>query len=573
MLSRRGSLILALGFGSCAVGILSNTVALIILGLLLLGAVFLIWISYLSAEKALLSGHVTALRYLESKGRGGRTIPGVQMDATVTVVNRADADIPNVRVHDHVPEAFEIEGDTVNNIDLRGKSKYEYTYTVTPLTDGKHVFGSISLFISSPLDLFFNECLLPGSEDGAPHHVEVNPSLDKLSHQIDLYKAREMGAGTDFAGIDRYVRGDPFRLIEWKATARTGDPMIVKTDEPKVTPTTIFLDISPSMNVGLGGRTKLDYASGIATLIANFLLECDEPVGLYTFSDKVHERVKPNFGRRHIYNIIRVISNIDTEEAAIGYMSYNDVIKIIMKYLDLSHREKSDGSSQAHKSIPYILQRIINPRPRHEDVLRLIGEYLGLSEEGIEDMITDFRNRVIRWYQPQAMEHLVQYSEERGLRLPFLPMQMNTDVGLTQALREVINMMRRPGIFVIISDLWGFENSRKMFDALRLARGARHKVIILSPYTPWFERGALTEEEIRPTWNIMNRVLPEPPEMRAGKSILSITEELYFLNSVDSRRSLEDKLTGFGIPLLTLGPDDHGLIAMAQINRLRMARA
>ncbi len=79
------------------------------------------------------------------------------------------------------------------------------------------------------------------------------------------YRSRLLGRGGELAQIRPYVPGiDDVRLIDWKATARTGIPHVRVQLADHVLVTWVILDTSPSMDFGTARRRKVDVAEGVA---------------------------------------------------------------------------------------------------------------------------------------------------------------------------------------------------------------------------------------------------------------------------------------------------------------------
>ncbi|MEM3715799.1 MAG: DUF58 domain-containing protein [Candidatus Bathyarchaeia archaeon] len=124
---------------------------------------------------------------------------------------------------------------------------------------------------------------------------------------------------TDFREIRNYVPSDPYRHVNWKATARSMLPH--KVPQPKVNEferegkkvVWIFLDRSASMALGPITKSALEYAIEAATGLSCFYLERDCKVGLCMFNG-AEKIVFPDVGRKQYYRILRELIRAEVEK-------------------------------------------------------------------------------------------------------------------------------------------------------------------------------------------------------------------------------------------------------------------
>jgi len=137
-------------------------------------------------------------------------------------------------------------------------------------------------------------------------------------------------ATTDFREIRDYVPGDPYRSINWKATAKSAQSL--KSWLPKVNEfekegkkvVWVFLDKSANMVLGPETKNPFEYAVQAATALARFYLERDCKVGLciYGFAG-VEAMIFPDVGSRQYYKIFMEL--IFQEPESIKVVSRNEV--------------------------------------------------------------------------------------------------------------------------------------------------------------------------------------------------------------------------------------------------------
>jgi len=134
--------------------------------------------------------------------------------------------------------------------------------------------------------LFFYE----RSVETLPSTVEVTPQGKELTKGVLTAVAlstfggsttsRRKGEGLEFADLRRYEPGDPYKRIEWHATARTNRLMVRELLAETQLNVMVLLDSTESMAYGEAGRTKLDYAARAVASLVSYLSKRGDFVGL-----------------------------------------------------------------------------------------------------------------------------------------------------------------------------------------------------------------------------------------------------------------------------------------------------
>ena len=112
------------------------------------------------------------------------------------------------------------------------------------------------------------------------------------------------GRGLLFREPRKYVAGDPARHIDWNITARLGEPYVKVHLEERQREIVIALDVSPSMHVGFGGRTKLELAVEVAATLAASAIDSGDRVGYVVFADEVLDESPPVAGRQQLFPVL-----------------------------------------------------------------------------------------------------------------------------------------------------------------------------------------------------------------------------------------------------------------------------
>ena len=120
-------------------------------------------------------------------------------------------------------------------------------------------------------------------------------------------KTQTLGSGLIFSGYDNYVPGNDFKLIDWKAYARSDKLFVKRYEEDRNLTVHAIIDFSGSMNFGTK-RKKYEYASMIGLGFAYIALKNNERFVLSAF-DKHLDFFKPSKGVRQIASILNYLEH------------------------------------------------------------------------------------------------------------------------------------------------------------------------------------------------------------------------------------------------------------------------
>ncbi len=91
----------------------------------------------------------------------------------------------------------------------------------------------------------------------------------------------------EFEQIKEYVRGDDFRTINWKATARKDGLMVNSFTDERSQQIYCIINKSRVMKMPFGGMTLLDHAINASLVLSNVALVKQDKAGLITFSENL----------------------------------------------------------------------------------------------------------------------------------------------------------------------------------------------------------------------------------------------------------------------------------------------
>jgi uncharacterized protein (DUF58 family) len=116
---------------------------------------------------------------------------------------------------------------------------------------------------------------------------------------------RRPGGENEFERLRPYVPGDPYRHIDWRATARRGD-FVSREYGQEVNQNLIFLlDTGRMMSAANGSLTSFDHALNAALMMAQVALRHGDRVGFLAFDHQIRAWLPPRGGTRSGGRLIR----------------------------------------------------------------------------------------------------------------------------------------------------------------------------------------------------------------------------------------------------------------------------
>ncbi len=198
---------------------------------------------------------------------------------------------------------------------LQANQQTQLTYSVFPARRGKFTWPGVGLRIQSPWGLAWWHRLIPLSTtvDVYPDLVGLRALSVRLSLEASgsLRRRRHALGGTEFAELRDYYLGDDLRLIDWKATARRGRPLVRVMEPERDQPLIILLDRGRLMTAQVAGLKRFDWALNAALALAMTGLRRGDRVGLAVFDQGLFRWIAPQAGDSHLGEILSQVYNVE----------------------------------------------------------------------------------------------------------------------------------------------------------------------------------------------------------------------------------------------------------------------
>ncbi|AFK22103.1 DUF58 domain-containing protein [Pyrococcus sp. ST04] len=216
-----------------------------------------------------------------------------------------------VFVRDLVPAPFKVAGSTSKFSFIHPlKREVEIFYRLKPLKRGKFTLKGVEVLSFHFLRVHPMRWSLEGEEVEVlvlpPLQVGRSARLRRIltkGFPVTLYSLTG-SITTDFKEIREYSPGDPFKFINWKATARSGKLLVNEFEREGKRSVMIFLDARIE-EVGSYVENPLEYAITLAYALAEFHLSIGNNVGLYVVGQE--KIVTPSSSSSHRETILKAL--------------------------------------------------------------------------------------------------------------------------------------------------------------------------------------------------------------------------------------------------------------------------
>lgn len=200
-------------------------------------------------------------------------------------------------VIDELPDQFQ-ERNWRRKLKIAGQSTDEIVYFLRPTTRGEYLFHDINVFVTAPLQLVKRKYVFPAGQT-----IKVYPSYIQMRRyhllavanrlqELGVRRMRQLGHSMEFEQIKEYVRGDDYRTINWKATARREALMVNNYTDERSQQIYCIINKGRVMKMPFSGMTLLDHAINASLVLSNVALVRQDKAGLITFAENLDSFVQ-----------------------------------------------------------------------------------------------------------------------------------------------------------------------------------------------------------------------------------------------------------------------------------------
>ena len=224
----------------------------------------------------------------------------------------------NTTIVEELPVQFQ-ERDWKRELQIPGKSEHDLVYHLKPSERGEYHFGYINVFADGPLTVVRRRFIL-GEEQTTkvyPSYVQMRRyqlvAVANKLNETGNKRMRKLGHSLEFEQIKEYVRGDDYRNINWKATARKGDLMVNNFTDERSQQIYCLVNKGRVMKMPFEGMTLLDYAINASLVLSSVALQKQDKAGLIAFGRNIDSFVPADKKPTQVNNILESLYKQQTD--------------------------------------------------------------------------------------------------------------------------------------------------------------------------------------------------------------------------------------------------------------------
>lgn len=206
---------------------------------------------------------------------------------------RVESNYPHavsVEVVDEIPFIFQ-KRDVSFRMKLQANEGKTISYHLRPTSRGIYSFGHIRVFVTGQLGLLSRRYTCGEAIDIKVypsylmlHRYELLAISDNLT-ELGIKRIRRVGHHTEFEQIKEYVKGDDYRTINWKASARRHQLMVNVYQDERSQQIYNVIDKGRVMQQAFRGMTLLDYAINASLVLSYIAMRKEDKAGIATFNE------------------------------------------------------------------------------------------------------------------------------------------------------------------------------------------------------------------------------------------------------------------------------------------------
>ena len=205
------------------------------------------------------------------------------------------------------------------------------------------------------------------------------------------HRSAFVGEGLDFHESRRYLPGEPVRRIDWRITARLGEPFVQLHHEERQRRIVLAIDISDSMRYGWQRRSKLETAVLVAATLGVAASEHGDQLGWLTFDDSVRRRVLPRRARRTLRPMLADL---------LRELSPDSDLSLCARGSDLRAALHAVGALRGPRALVYLVSDFLDP-DLEDDLRRLRRRHDTTCVRIVEPLDeAALPRRLRRWVRP-----------------------------------------------------------------------------------------------------------------------------------------------------------------------------
>lgn len=242
----------------------------------------------------------------------------------------------SLEVIDEIPTVFQ-KRDVDFRTKLQANEGKTITYRLRPTRRGVYSFGYVRVFVTGRIGLVSRRytCAEPLDIKVYPsylmlHQYELLAMSDNLT-ELGIKRVRRVGHHTEFEQIKEYVKGDDYRTINWKASARRHQLMVNVYQDERSQQIYSVIDKGRVMQQAFRGMTLLDYAINASLVLSYVAMRKDDKAGLVTFNEYFDTFVPAS---KQVGQMQTLLENLYKQETTFGETDFSALCGHLGKHVN-----------------------------------------------------------------------------------------------------------------------------------------------------------------------------------------------------------------------------------------------
>lgn len=264
---------------------------------------------------------------------------GDDNEVKIILTNNYTFDI-NIKIIDELPFIFQIRDFEISSKVKQGNTKI-FSYIIHPVKRGEYQFGYLNVFISTILNIVSRRLRFDQNKNVKvyPSYVQMRKyqimAISDRLMEVGIKKVRKIGHSMEFEQIKDYVRGDDYRTINWKATARKRQLMVNHYIDERAQQIYSVIDMGRTMKMPFDKMSLLDYAINTSLVISNIALLKHDKAGIITFNSKVNSVLPAERNSVQMKKILDMLYKQETDFMESDYERLAGVVRTKIKQRSL----------------------------------------------------------------------------------------------------------------------------------------------------------------------------------------------------------------------------------------------
>ena len=304
MWTRKASILGAGGVSLVLVGMMMSNFQMMVFGVAFVA--FLAVNSWITGH-----GDVQVVRTLSADN----LYKGDDLYVELEITNPSWRRTQQLEIYDNVPHEMKLRsGLNYMRVNLGPGETTRVRYVLRCPLRGHYSIGPISIRYRDSFNLFSQEMYVDHRSDLIvfPQVREIEEAMVR-SRTPKMYTGattlRTPGPGTEFFSLREYVPGDPFKIINWKAFARTGQLIVNEKCRDAVTDVFILVDSRDISRIGTVLKNPLEVGTVAAASLASYFIKRRDSVALAVYDERL-SFLPPDTGDKQYFKILSSLAGV-----------------------------------------------------------------------------------------------------------------------------------------------------------------------------------------------------------------------------------------------------------------------